>query len=644
MEPVGTKWSCVACTYLNWPHDTCCLQCETRRRRPSPTGAAGAAGSHSPSPSSGAAGGVATLHEALAPLSIGAPSVDSVCGRRRLSLAAARCVSPSPRSSTRRQESPPHHWVCMSCTCDNLSTTRHCVMCGQRRGCDPSATEFNSDAAGAAGITTSLTPRHHYLQQLPHVSAVLTNYEVERRLRRARRRHRRDADWAWLNACVAAVEGQLQPVRNYLSTGGDPTRQLNKTEVALLNRPSVFESGLTLVHLALRFCQDHVVDAVLSTISPADTGVVKRVPCYVVPDLAQAIRRSVTNSLRQRRAHFACHFLSDLHWFALPYEIEFLPEAVQQQLWNELLDREAQQQLEVDEPVINWCAELTERLGSRLHALWNRSAGDCLLDSVMQSTCGVFDRDGALRRALFDSLNDASSHFYPRWRDHELSTSAALQFDVCDEQLRRDWRQLLTLNKPGAPLEQLHVWALTHILRRPIVIYGVKFVKSFRGETIDFARFEGVYLPMLWDSSFCSKSPLCLGYTRGHFCSLVPVQPPMSTRSVAGDNYHAVDPCSVVFYPLMSHDSKLLPVHFLTRSERGCEELLLRQWLDVCITDAGYMVAQCRLPYPPLLVAQLLQEWLNHYRSLCPAAGSSLLCRLPPVTDDVSSENDSAVE
>ena len=43
----------------------------------------------------------------------------------------------------------------------------------------------------------------------------------------------------------------------------------------------------------------------------------------------------------------------------------------------------------------------------------------------------------------------------------------------------------------GASLEQVHVFALAHILRRPIIIYGVKVVKSFRGESIDFARFEG---------------------------------------------------------------------------------------------------------------------------------------------------------
>ena len=36
---------------------------------------------------------------------------------------------------------------------------------------------------------------------------------------------------------------------------------------------------------------------------------------------------------------------------------------------------------------------------------------------------------------------------------------------------------------------------------------------------------SGIYLPLLWEPSFCSRSPISLGYTRGHFCALVPPEP-----------------------------------------------------------------------------------------------------------------------
>jgi ubiquitin thioesterase ZRANB1 len=60
-----------------------------------------------------------------------------------------------------------------------------------------------------------------------------------------------------------------------------------------------------------------------------------------------------------------------------------------------------------EEHVINWSVEITETLGSRLYALWNRTAGDCLLDSVLQASWGIMDRDNTLRRALADSLHEA---------------------------------------------------------------------------------------------------------------------------------------------------------------------------------------------------------------------------------------------
>jgi len=61
-----------------------------------------------------------------------------------------------------------------------------------------------------------------------------------------------------------------------------------------------------------------------------------------------------------------------------------------------------------EEFVINWSVGLTDRLGSRLYALWNRTVGDCLLDSILQSTWGIFDTDNSLRQAMSDSLKDGA--------------------------------------------------------------------------------------------------------------------------------------------------------------------------------------------------------------------------------------------
>lgn len=66
-------------------------------------------------------------------------------------------------------------------------------------------------------------------------------------------------------------------------------------------------------------------------------------------------------------------------------------------------------ELESELAIINWSAELVDHLSSKLYPLWNRTAGDCLLDSVLQATWGVVDRDSTLRRAMADSLVDGAS-------------------------------------------------------------------------------------------------------------------------------------------------------------------------------------------------------------------------------------------
>lgn len=70
--------------------------------------------------------------------------------------------------------------------------------------------------------------------------------------------------------------------------------------------------------------------------------------------------------------------------------------------------------------------------------------------------------------------------------------AAMLNYSLEETQWEDDWTTLLSLaSHPGSSLEQLHIFALAHILRRPIIVYGVKYVKSFRGEDIGYARFEG---------------------------------------------------------------------------------------------------------------------------------------------------------
>ena len=52
-----------------------------------------------------------------------------------------------------------------------------------------------------------------------------------------------------------------------------------------------------------------------------------------------------------------------------------------------------------------------------------------------------------------------------------------------------------------------------------------------------FNLISGIYLPLLWEPSFCSRSPISLGYTRGHFCALVPPEPTSLAAAMAAAVY-----------------------------------------------------------------------------------------------------------
>lgn len=77
----------------------------------------------------------------------------------------------------------------------------------------------------------------------------------------------------------------------------------------------------------------------------------------------------------------------------------------------------------------------------------------------------------------------------------------------------------------------------------------------------------GVYLPLLWEQSFCWKSPIALGYTRGHFSALVGMETDDYDNRGAGANLNTDDDVTVTFLPLVDSERKLLQIHFLSEQE-----------------------------------------------------------------------------
>ncbi|XP_048194009.1 ubiquitin thioesterase ZRANB1 isoform X3 [Perognathus longimembris pacificus] len=552
----ANKWSCHMCTYLNWPRAIRCTQCLSQRRTRSPTESPQSSGS----------------------------------GSRPVAFSVDPCEEYNDRNKLNART---QHWTCSICTYENWAKAKKCVVCDHPRPNNIEAIELaeteeassiinEQDRARWRGSCSSgnsqrrsppTTKRDSEVkmdfQRIELAGAVGSKEELEvdfKKLKQIKNRMKK-TDWLFLNACVGVVEGDLGAIEAYKSSGGDIARQLTADEVRLLNRPSAFDVGYTLVHLAIRFQRQDMLAILLTEVSQQAA---KCIPAMVCPELTEQIRREIAASLHQRKGDFACYFLTDLVTFTLPADIEDLPPTVQEKLFDEVLDRDVQKELEEESPIINWSLELATRLDSRLYALWNRTAGDCLLDSVLQATWGIYDKDSVLRKALHDSLHDCSHWFYTRWKDWEswYSQSFGLHFSLREEQWQEDWAFILSLaSQPGASLEQTHIFVLAHILRRPIIVYGVKYYKSFRGETLGYTRFQGVYLPLLWEQSFCWKSPIALGYTRGHFSALVAMENDGYGNRGAGANLNTDDDVTITFLPLVDSERKLLHVHFLSAQE-----------------------------------------------------------------------------
>lgn len=96
----------------------------------------------------------------------------------------------------------------------------------------------------------------------------------------------------------------------------------------------------------------------------------------------------------------------------------------------------------------------------------------------------------------------------------------------------------------------------------------------------------GVYLPLLWEQSFCWKSPIALGYTRGHFSALVAMENDGYGNRGAGANLNTDDDVTVTFLPLVDSERKLLHIHFLSAQEVRKKHLVLVVILSQLLPEA----------------------------------------------------------
>jgi OTU domain-containing protein 7 len=97
-------------------------------------------------------------------------------------------------------------------------------------------------------------------------------------------------------------------------------------------------------------------------------------------------------------------------------------------------------------------------------------------------------------------------------------------------------------------LEEIHVLALSYVLRRPIIVVSDTILRDINGEALAPNNFGGIYLPLDLTPLDCHKVPLLLAYDTAHFSALV-------TMEAAGESPPAL-------IPLIDSENILMPIQY----------------------------------------------------------------------------------
>lgn len=189
--------------------------------------------------------------------------------------------------------------------------------------------------------------------------------------------------------------------------------------------------------------------------------------------------------------------------------------------------------------VINW-----DRAPSPLTPLKTTGDGNCLLHASSLAMWGIQDQALVLRTKLREMLHGPlASTFHQRWCEaYKKSTSSTSNMAPGFVKLQRQVTITAQTNQYGQKryeyLEQLHAFALAHVLKRPIVIYSDPYERYPNGDIMatltDEQRMDGIYLPLLLgkdelpkrdESGYLMVTPLIITFSRSHFSACVGSEP-----------------------------------------------------------------------------------------------------------------------
>ncbi|VVC34852.1 Zinc finger, A20-type,OTU domain [Cinara cedri] len=253
-----------------------------------------------------------------------------------------------------------------------------------------------------------------------------------------------------------------------------------------------------------------------------------------------------------------------VYTFILP-DLSLLEEKFRMFIEKDLIAVAMQSSLE-QASRLNWWTGFCQRLWP----LSTSGDGNCLLHAASLGIWGFHDRLLNLRRALYSFLSNgpARHSLWRRWQRQQTILNSLFGLVYTEQEWRREWNAIVNMASTVPrmrkqsissgngdtegyiyeSLEEIHVYALAHVLKRPIIVIADTILKDMNGEALAPIQFGGIYLPLECYPCDCHRSPLLLAYDGGHFSALVAMETPNSTLS-----------CAI---PLVDSNGELLPIQF----------------------------------------------------------------------------------
>jgi hypothetical protein len=279
---------------------------------------------------------------------------------------------------------------------------------------------------------------------------------------------------------------------------------------------------------------------------------------------------------------------------------------------DSLIDTELQAKMES-------CGAINHsNLATKLYILRTEGDGNCLSHSVLLSSHGIHDRQSFLRNSIgFILTAEVQSKLFQRF-SQSLPREITGNNDT-EEEKRREFNNLIrNIDNPRVYLESLHIFALAHVIRRPIIVYGASSVNQVQDNTI-----IGIYLPLhckhICAETECPKNyhkqplMLCINFNEnsvgnGHFSALLPA-------------YSEFPQLALIPLYSYSHSAcryEPLPLRFLLDAENTAETQreLLESYFDLQSDAQGNLHARLDVEENSQHFDNMWRQYLNKARQV----------------------------